>query len=92
MRSSTSSEGPRLVRIAVPCAQTRVAMEMHSRMNGAKRREACSAGHRASSEARDEVCSSSYPGGRSDRARTLPLQWRVRTAAIDLHRSVWSTK
>ena len=24
MRSATSSEGPRLVRIAVPCAQTRV--------------------------------------------------------------------
>ena len=60
MRSSTSSEGPQLVRFAVPCAQTRVAIEMHSRMNGAKRhafREACSAGHRASSEARDEVCS-----------------------------------
>ena len=31
MRSATSSEGPRLVRIAVPCAQTRVATEMHSR-------------------------------------------------------------
>ena len=36
MRSSISSEGPRLVRIAVPCAPTRVAKEMHSRMNGAK--------------------------------------------------------
>ena len=50
MCSSISSEGPRLVRFAVPCAQT----EMHSRMNGAKRhafREACSAGHRASSKA-----------------------------------------
>ena len=62
MCSSTSSEGPRLVRIAVPCAQTRMAIEMHSssRTNGAKChafREACSAGHRASSEARDEVCS-----------------------------------
>ena len=34
MRSSTSSEGPRLVRFAVPCAQTRVTIEMHSRMNG----------------------------------------------------------
>ena len=33
MCSSTSSEGPRLVRIAVPCtcAQTRVVIEMHSR-------------------------------------------------------------
>ena len=27
MRSATSSESPRLVRIAVPCAQTRVATE-----------------------------------------------------------------
>ena len=46
MHSATSSEGPRLVRIAVPCAQIRVAIEMHSRMNGAKRRvfqETCSA-------------------------------------------------
>ena len=67
MRSSTSSEDSQLVRIAVPCAQTRVAIEMHSRTNGTKRRafrEACSAGHRASSEARDEVCSLSEPGGR----------------------------
>ena len=48
MLSATSSEGSRLVRIAVPCAQTRVAIEMHSRTNGAKRRafrEACLAGH-----------------------------------------------
>ena len=34
MRSATSSEGPRLVRIAVPCAQTRVAVKMHSQTNG----------------------------------------------------------
>ena len=33
MHSSTNSEGPRLVRIAVPCAQTRVAIEIHSRQN-----------------------------------------------------------
>ena len=48
MRSATSSEGPRLVRIAVPCAQTRVAVKMHSQTNGMKHcafREACSAGH-----------------------------------------------
>ena len=49
MRSATSSEGPRLVKITVPCAQTRVAIEMHShRMNGAKHhtfREACSLSH-----------------------------------------------
>ena len=36
MRSSTSSEGPRLVRNAVLCAQTRVAIEMHSQTNGVK--------------------------------------------------------
>ena len=60
MCSATSSEGPRLVRIVVTCAQTRVAIKMHSRMNGVKRRafqEACSVGHRASSEAREEVYS-----------------------------------
>ena len=37
MHSSTGSEGPQLVRLAVPCAQTTVAIEMHSRTNGAKR-------------------------------------------------------
>ena len=30
MHSATSSEGPGLVGIAVPCAQTRVAIETHS--------------------------------------------------------------
>ena len=33
MLSSTSSEGPRLVRFAVPYAQTRVAIEMHNFSN-----------------------------------------------------------
>ena len=33
MRSSTSSKGPRLVRFAVPRAQTRVAIEMHNFSN-----------------------------------------------------------
>ena len=33
MRSATSSEGPRLFRIALPCAQTRVTIEMHSLTN-----------------------------------------------------------
>ena len=50
MHSSSSSEGSRLVRIVVPCAQTRVTIETHSRVNGAKHgvfREACPAGHRA---------------------------------------------
>ena len=30
MHPATSSEGPRLVGIAVKCAQTKVAIEMHS--------------------------------------------------------------
>ena len=34
---ATSSEGSRLVRVAVPCAQTRVAVETHFGTNGAKR-------------------------------------------------------
>ena len=37
MRSSTSSEGPRLVRFAFLRAQKRVAIEMHPQTNGAKR-------------------------------------------------------
>ena len=48
MRFATSSEGPRLVRIAMPYAQIRVAIEMHSQMNGMKHhafQEACSTGH-----------------------------------------------
>ena len=60
MRSATSSEGSRLVRIAVLCAQMRVPIETYSPVNGAKRhafREACLAGHRALSEVRGEVCS-----------------------------------
>ena len=40
MRFSTNSEGPQLVRIAVPCAQTRVAIEMHSRTGERERHEA----------------------------------------------------
>ena len=67
MRSSTSSEGSQLVRIVVPCAQTRVTtIETHSRANGAKRctfREACPTGHRAlepraKREARSVLCHS----------------------------------
>ena len=38
-RRSFFLEDSRLVRIAVPCAQTRVAIEMHYRTNGAKRFE-----------------------------------------------------
>ena len=66
MHSSTSSEGSRLVRIVVSCAQTRVAIETYSRANGAKRRafrEVCPAGHRAfepraKREARSVLCHS----------------------------------
>ena len=60
MRSSTSSEGSRLVRIVVPCAQTRLpGPRAHSRaqVSGAKRRafqQACSAGR----EARSDLCHS----------------------------------
>ena len=37
MCSSTSLEAPRLVRIAMPRAQIRVAIEMHSQTNGGSR-------------------------------------------------------
>ena len=38
MHFATSLQGSGLVRTVGPCAQTRVAIEMHSRMSGAKRR------------------------------------------------------
>ena len=62
MRSATSLEGPQLVRIAVPCAQTRVAIEMHSRTNGVKRhmfqKDLLSRPRATEPQAkRDEVCS-----------------------------------
>ena len=50
----------------------------------------------------DQICSAvctnkgchrdAFSNEQCHRARTLPLQWRVRAAAIDLHRGVWSTK
>ena len=83
MCSATSSEGPRLVTIAVPCAQTSVAIEMHSQMNSAKRcvfRAACSAGHQALSDARDEVCSLSCSGGRFD----VSLRSNIAVAVVSL--------
>ena len=65
MRSPTSSEDSRLVRIVVPCAQRGCqglgAIEMRRAF-----RQACSAGHRASSEARGDVCALSWSGGRFD--------------------------
>ena len=75
MRSPTSSEDSRLVRIVVPCAQTRLPRPrghrdaFSSSSERRKRRafrQACSAGHRASSEARGDVCSLSWSGGRFD--------------------------
>ena len=59
MHSSTSSEGSQLVRIVVPCAQTRVAIETHSRVKGTK----CRA-FREASKARGKVCSLSQPDGK----------------------------
>ena len=70
-----SPEDLRLVRIVVPCAQTRLpgpgALEMHSRARASGASAAhsdspCLAGHRASSEARGDVCSLSWSGGRFD--------------------------
>ena len=75
MRSPTSSEDSRLVRIVVPCAQMRLpgprghrdafssSSERHKRRAF---RQACSAGHQASSEARGDVCSLSWSGDRFD--------------------------
>ena len=64
MRSPTSSEDSRLVRIVVPCAQMRLPRPRGHRdafSSSSERRkcrafqQACSAGHRASSEARGDV-------------------------------------
>ena len=76
MRSPTSSEDSRLVKIVVPCAQTRLPRprghrDAFSATSSERRkrrafRQACSAGHRASSEARGNVGSLSWSGGRFD--------------------------
>ena len=77
MRSPTSLEDSRLVRIVVPCAQTRLPgprarghrdafSSSSERRKRRAFRQACSAGHRASSEARGDVCSLSWSGGRFD--------------------------
>ena len=86
MRSPTSSEDSRLVRIVVPCAQMRLPGPRGHRdafSSSSEQRKHCafrqafSVGHRASSEARGDVCSSSWSGGRFDAGssgvRTLPL-------------------
>ena len=75
MRSPTSSEHSRLVRMVVPSAQTRLPGPrgyrdaFSSSSERFKRHmfgQACSAGHRASSEARGNVCSLLWSGGRFD--------------------------
>ena len=75
MHSPTSLEDSRLVRIVVPCAQTRLPGPRGHRdafSSSSERckhhafRQACSAGHRASSEARGDICSLSWSGGRFD--------------------------
>ena len=75
MRSPTSSEDSRLVRIVVPCAQIRLPgprglrdafSSSSERRKRRAFRQACSAGHRISSEARGDVCSLSWSGGRFD--------------------------
>ena len=77
MCSPTSSEDSRLVRIVVPCAQVQMRLprprghrDAFSSSNKRRKcrtfRQACSAGHRASSEARGDVCSLSWSGGRFD--------------------------
>ena len=63
MRSATSSEGPRLVRIAVPRAQTRVTIETHSRTNGFERPVQQATEPRAKRETRSVLLQS---GGRFD--------------------------
>ena len=74
MRSPTNSEDSRLVRI-VPCAQMtlpkprghRDAFSSSSeRLKHRAFRQACSAGYRALSKARGDICSLSWSGGRFD--------------------------
>ena len=73
MRSPTNSEDSLLVRIVVPCAQTRLPgprghrdafLSSSERRKHCAFRQACSAGHQTSSEARSDICSLSWSGGR----------------------------
>ena len=75
MHSPTSSEDSRSVRIVVPCAQTRLPWprahrdafsSLSERRKRRAFRQACLARHRASSEARGDVCSLPWSGGRFD--------------------------
>ena len=89
MRSPTSSEDTRLVRIVVPCAQTRLPRprghrdafsSSNERHEHRAFRQACSAGHRASSEARGDVCSLSWSDGRFD----VRAEWERRHYTVSL--------
>ena len=71
MRSPTSSEDSRLVKMVVLCAQMRLPGPRGHRdafSSSSERRkrcafqQACSAGHQASSKARDDICSLSWSG------------------------------
>ena len=91
MRSSTSSEGPRLVRIAVLCAQTRVAIgdpRDIDAFSNERLKVLCVLRGQLS---RPPILERSERRGlffviawRFDRTRMSPLQWQVRAAAIDL--------
>ena len=82
MRSPTSSEDSRLVRIGVPCAQTRlpgprgrrnVFLSSSEQCKRRAFRQACSAGHRASSEAIGDVCSLS--DSTFERSENVAITW-----------------
>ena len=75
IKNALSYKFRRLTIVVVPCAQTRLPRPwghrdaFSSSSERRKRRafgQACSAGHRASSEARGDVCSLSWSGGRFD--------------------------
>ena len=75
MHSPTSSEDSRLVRIVVLCAQMRLPRprdhrdafsSLSERRKRRAFRQACSLGHQASSEARGDIFSLSWSGGRFD--------------------------
>ena len=75
MHSFTSSEGPRLVRITVPCAQTMVAIEIHhqKRHKGPRvSRGLLMLSRPPSLERRSVLCHSLVV---DFIVRTLPLQW-----------------
>ena len=70
MRSPTSSEDSRLAQSELCRVHKRGCQGLVSSSSERRKRrafpQACSAGHRASSEARGDVCSLSWSGGRFD--------------------------